>query len=153
VTLTEVFLGIIAVAVLAMAAGQVAAVVLARRAVRDIGDTVTRLERDVRPIMANVQSMAADAARATAIASAQVERADRLLSDAAQRVEDTMNIVHSSLALLTPARSGMAVVQGIRAAFLAFRELRARSRARPRPVPAHVVVPEPGDDDHASFIG
>jgi uncharacterized protein (DUF2236 family) len=149
VNLSEVFLGLIALALLAMAVGQVAAVVLATRAVRRLGDTVGRLERDMGPIITNVQAMSADAARATALAAAQVERAERLLNDAAQRVEDTMSTVQRTI--LGPARDGMAILSGIKAAFAAFRGFSSRPRPKPAPVP--VAVPDPGDDDHASFIG
>jgi hypothetical protein len=151
VNLSEVFLGIIAVAVLAMAIGQVAAVMLAARAVRRLGDTVGRLEHDVRPIITNVQVMSADAARAAAAATAQVERAEKLLNDAARRVEDTMSIVQRSI--LAPARDGMAVLSAVKAAFGAFRDLGSRSRRRPPATHVPRAVPDPGDDDHASFIG
>jgi len=67
----------------------------------------------MRPIVSNVQAMSADAQRAVALAATQVERADRLLTDAARRVEDTMNIVQR--AILAPARDGMAIFQGTEA--------------------------------------
>ena len=149
-SLTEVFLGVIALAVLAMAAGQVAAVVLASRAVRQVGARLDRLEEDVRPIVANVQRVSEEAARASVLASAQLEKADRLLNDAARRVEDTMGVVQRTI--LSPARDGMAIFKGIKAAFAALRD--RKPRPRPRPVgPVPRAVPDPGDDDHASFIG
>jgi hypothetical protein len=150
--LSETFLGLIALAVLVMAGGQVAALVLTMRAVRQMGEALRRLEEDVRPIVANVQAMSADVKRATTLATAQVERADRLLNDAARRVEDTMSTVQK--AILGPARDGYAIIQGIKAAFTAFRDLRSRPR-RPMPNvgPVPRAVPDPGDDDHASFIG
>lgn len=152
-SLTEIFLGLIALAVLAMAAIQVWAAVSAARAARRLGDTVTRLEHDLRPIVANVQAMSADAARAAAIATAQVERAERLLADASRRVEETMHVVQQNI--LGPARDGMAIIQAVKTLFTAFRDLRSRSHRRP---PASgrvpVAVPDPGaDDDSASFIG
>jgi outer membrane murein-binding lipoprotein Lpp len=150
VNLSEVFLGLIALAVLAMAGVQVTVFVLMSRIVRDLGETVRRLEQDVRPIVANVQAMSADAARATAMATAQVERAERLLSDASKRVEDTMSAVQHTI--LGPARDAVSVFQGVKAAFSAFRDLKGRSRSRPATAP--VAVPDPpADDDHASFIG
>ena len=78
--MNDVFLGTIAVAVLVMAVIQVAAVVLAARAARRVGDAMARLEQDVRPIVANLQAMSSDAARAAGLAVAQVERADQLLA-------------------------------------------------------------------------
>jgi hypothetical protein len=152
VTLDQVFLGVIALAVLAMAAGQVAAVVLGMRAARGFGETLTRVERDIRPIVENVQQMSTDAKRAAALATAQVERADRLLTDVSRRVEDTMGMVQRSI--LAPARDGMAIFQGIKAAFMAFRDLKSRPRrSSPHITSVPRAVPDPGDDDHASFIG
>ena len=151
-TTTEVFLGLIALAVLAMAAGQVAAVVMAMRAVRRVGETLNRLEQDVRPIVMNAQTVSAEAVRAAALASAQVERADRVLGDAARRLEEAMAVVQRTV--LAPAHSGVAIFQGIKAAFAALRSPKSRPRTRPThmgPVPR--AVPDPGDDDHASFIG
>jgi outer membrane murein-binding lipoprotein Lpp len=153
VNLSEFFLGLIAVAVLAMAGLQVWAVIFAARTARRLGEMVSKLEQDVRPIVANVQAMSADAARAAAIATAQVERAERLLNDASRRVEETMTIVQQKI--LGPARDGMAIVQAVKTLFTAFRDLRARSRRQP-PSPGRVpvAVPDPGaDDDSASFIG
>jgi hypothetical protein len=151
VTLDQVFLGLIALAVLAMAAGQLVALMLTQRAVRSLGDRLSRFERDLRPIVDNLQAMSADAKRAAALASAQVERADRLFGDAARRVDDTMGVVQR--AILAPARDGMAIFQGIKAAFAAFRDQRSRPRPRPNISPVPRAVPDPGDDDHASFIG
>jgi hypothetical protein len=152
VTLDQLFLGLIALAVVVMAGVQIGAIVLAMRAARRVTDRLDRLEQDVRPIVANAQAMSADAKRAFALASAQVERADRLLTDAARRVEDTVAVVQRSI--LAPARDGMAIVQGIKAAFTAFRDLKARPRSRTPNIGAVPrAVPDPGDDDHASFIG
>jgi hypothetical protein len=118
-----------------------------------MSETLSRLEQDVRPIVANAQTMSVDAKRAVALASSQVERADRLLTDAARRIEDTMNVVQRLI--LAPARDGLAIFQGVKAAFSAFRELKPRPRSRTSPNigPVPRAVPDPGDDDHASFIG
>ena len=145
------FLGLIALAVLAMAAGQVYALILTVRAMRQMGATLSRFERDIRPVVDNVNAMSADAKRAAALATAQVERADRLLTDVSRRVEDTVGIVQRSI--LAPARDGMAIFQGIKAALLAFRDLKSRSRRSPNVGAVPRAVPDPGDDDHASFIG
>ena len=77
--------------VIAMAGGQIVAFVMATRATRRITESLNRVEQDSVRLSPNVQAMSADAKRAAALASAQVERADRLLTDAARRVEDTMN--------------------------------------------------------------
>ena len=58
--MTDVFLGVIAVSTLAMAIGQVAAVIIAARAARRVGDRLGQLEETIRPIVANVQRISDD---------------------------------------------------------------------------------------------
>ena len=145
------FLGLIALAVLSMAAGQIYALLLTVRAMRQMGESLNRFERDIRPIVENVNAMSGEARRAAALATAQVERADRLLTDVSRRVDDTVGVVQRSL--LAPARDGMAIFQGIKAALLALRDIKSRSRRSPNVGTVPRAVPDPGDDDHASFIG
>ena len=68
--MNDVLLVVIALSVLTMAVIQVAAVVFAARTARRVGQLAERLEHDIRPIVANLQSITADAARTTAMASA-----------------------------------------------------------------------------------
>jgi len=138
--MNNVLLGIIAVSVLTMAIIQVAAILFAARAARRLGDLAERLEHDIRPIVTNLQSVSADAARTTALAAATVERADRLIQDAAHRVEQTLSALPS---LIDAARDGFNVLGGLRAMISAFRELRATSRRRPATV----------EEEDALFIG
>jgi hypothetical protein len=63
--MSDLFLGLIAFAVLVMAAIQVAAVIIAMRLARRVDRLADRLERDARPIVASLQSLTADAARLT----------------------------------------------------------------------------------------
>ena len=138
--MNNVLLGIIALSVLTMAIIQVAAIVFAARAARRLGDVVNRLEEDFRPIVANLQSVTADAARTTALAAATVERADRFVQDATHRVDQTLAALPS---LIESARDGFNVLSGLKAIFGAFRELRATSRRRPATV----------EEEDALFIG
>jgi hypothetical protein len=150
--LAETFLGLIALGVLAMAVGQVLAFVIAMRAARQISETLNRVEQKLRPIVANVEAMSADAKRAGALAAAQVERADRLFGDAARRLDDTMGVVQR--AIVAPTREGVALLHGVKAAFMALRDFKSSARRSPPHVgPVPRAVPDPGDDDHASFIG
>jgi hypothetical protein len=125
----EVYLGVIAVAVAVMAVIQVAAIVVAMRTARRVGDTVSRLEGDLRPIVANLKSMSADAARTASIASAQAQRAEQLIGDLTARVTSTVAVVEETV--LGPAREAYAVVQGLLAAMSAFRQGPAPPGRRP----------------------
>ena len=65
--MTDVFLGVIAVAVLVMASIQVAAIIVATRMARRLDRFADRLEQDIRPVVASLQALTADAARATSV--------------------------------------------------------------------------------------
>ena len=137
---TNVLLGIIAVAVLVMAIIQVAAIVFAMNAARRIGQVADRLEQDLRPVMSNLQTITHEAARASALAAAQMERADRMFGDISRRAEQVMSAIPS---LLGPAGKGFAFLNGIKAALAAIQELR-RSPGRRAAHP---------DEEDALFIG
>jgi hypothetical protein len=137
----EVLLGVIAVATLAMAVMQVGLLVVAGRLGRRLEELSRRVEQDVRPLLASASAVAENAARASALAVAQVERADRLFQDLSKRVDDTMAVVQG--ALLTPAREGRALLAAVTAAIAAFRELRVTNRSRG---PA-------ADEEESLFIG
>ena len=120
--MTDLYLGIIAIAVAIMAIIQMAAVVMAARAARRVDRLADRLEQDLRPIVTNLQALTAEAARASALAAAQVERADRLFTEIAARVDQVLAAVQQTL--IEPAREGFAWLSGLKAALAAFRELR-----------------------------
>jgi len=135
----DVFLGVIAVATLAIAVAQVGVIIAAGLMARRVSRMVDQLERDVKPLFGHLNAIGSDASRAVALATAQVERADKLFTDVAIRIEQTMNIVQGSIG--GPAREGRAMLGAFRAALQAIRELRnGRSR------------PGRGDDEDALFI-
>ena len=139
--MTELFLGIIALAVLVMAAIQVAVIVLAAKTARRVDRLADRLEQDLRPIVTNLQTMTSEAARASTLAVAQLERADRLFTDLGNRAEQILVSVQDTL--IAPAREGFAWLTGLKAALSAFRELRENAPAAASSV----------DEDDALFIG
>jgi hypothetical protein len=145
---SDLFLGIIAAAVSLMAIIQVAAIVFAARAARSVGEAVSRLERDVRPIVASLQTMSADAARATTAATAQVERLQQTLDvvldgvdRASVRVEETLQTIQEGI--LAPAREGLGILQVIKSLFAQGRPSRSGPRYRPAAA----------EDEDALFIG
>jgi hypothetical protein len=141
---TPVFLGIIALSVLAMAVIQVGALVYGARLARRVSILTERVERDVTPVLAHLQTMAAEASRASTLAAQQVDRADRLFADVSGRVEETVAALQT--AVITPAREGLAVVAGLKAALGALRDRGPRPGARP-------ARHGRGDDDDPLFIG
>ncbi len=77
--MTDVWLGVIAAAVVVMAAVQIGVIVYAARTARRIESIAERLARDIQPGVISVQSVAADAARMSALAAAQADRASTWL--------------------------------------------------------------------------
>jgi hypothetical protein len=138
VSWTDVFLGVIAAATLVSAIIQIGVVVAAGRLAVRLARLADRVEREIKPIFAHLDAIGRDASRATAIAAAQVERADSVFADLACRVEQTLDAVQS--AVTRPAREGAAILAGFRAALATLGDVRAgRSRAR-------------GEDEDALFI-
>jgi hypothetical protein len=136
VSVADIFLGVIAVATLSMAVVLVGAVVAATRLARRVGRILDQLEVDLKPLFDHLNAIGRDASRAAALASAQVERVDRVLNELALRLDQTLRSVQAILN--GPVREGQAVVTALAAALRAMRG-GARSRAR-------------GEDEDALFI-
>jgi hypothetical protein len=132
------FLGIIAVATLAIALAQIGVVVLAGLAARRVTKLAETVEQELKPIFGHLDAIGRDASRAAALATLQVERADKLFADVAGRVDEALNNVQASIG--TPAREGRALLSAFRAAIQAIREVR-QGRAQAR-----------SEDDDALFI-
>ena len=104
----DVFLGVIAVATLAIAVAQIGVIIAAGLMARRVGRMVDQLERDVKPLFGHLNAIGGDASRAVALATAQVERADKLFAEVAVRIEQTLNVVQASIG--GPAREGRAML-------------------------------------------
>ncbi|OLC75846.1 MAG: hypothetical protein AUH72_19880 [Acidobacteria bacterium 13_1_40CM_4_65_8] len=126
-TWANLFLGIIAMATLAIAIVQIGVVVAAGRLARRVDTLAQQIERDVKPLFGHLNAIGRDASRAAALATAQVERADKLFADVVMRVELALDSVQSTLG--TPAREGRALLSAFKAAFKAIRELRRDARS------------------------
>jgi uncharacterized protein YoxC len=122
---SEIFLGVIAVATLAMAIVLVGVVVAASRLARRVGRLLDQLDTEVKPLFDHLNAIGRDASRATELATAQVERIDRLFADLAQRLDQTLQGFQGILHV--PAREGRAALAALAAAF---RAMRARPRQR-----------------------
>ena len=128
----ELFLGIIALAVVVMAAIQVAAVFAGIRLARRVDALATQIDQEIKPLIANLTALSSEAARAASLAARQAERLDRVFGEMVERVDKTLAAAHEFVT--GPARQGMAIVAGAKAVFDAFRSFRATSRGAPRPV-------------------
>jgi uncharacterized membrane protein len=140
VSWSEAFLGIIALATLLMAIIQVGAIVAILRLARQAQQTMTEVQRDVKPLIEKAKAVADEAARTASIATIQAEKIDRLVTDLSGRVEQTAAIVQD--AIITPAREGMAIVAALKAGLGALRSIRER--------PSHGRT---ADEEDPLFIG
>lgn len=138
--MNDVFLGAIAAGVLVMAIIQVAALIYTARIARRVDRLTTQIEPDIGPLVADLRAMTADAARVVSVAAAQVDHAERLLTDVGGRVEQAFAVLQSSV--LAPLRDGAALLAGLRAQFAVVRDM-ASGRGRAKPV----------DEDDGLFIG
>lgn len=143
--MTDVWLAIIALSVAVMAAIQVGAIVLGLRLARRVDQLTTEIERDVKPLLRNLTEMTAEASRAAALATAQVERVDRLFGELAVSVERTVQVASQFVG--GPAKNGFALFTAARAAFTAFREMRDGAARRRQ------AYRSAQDDEESLFIG
>ena len=140
----EVFLGIIAFAVVVMAAIQVAAIFAGIRLARRVDELATQIDRDIKPLIANLSALTSEAARAASLAAKQAERLDRVFGEMVERVDKTLDAAHQFVT--GPARQGMAIMAGVKAVIDSFRGIREASRRRHAPRPAM-------DEEESLFIG
>ena len=125
-SVSETFLGVIALATLVMALIQVGAIIAILRVARQAQQTMTDLHRDVRPLIEKATAVAEEASRTATLATLQAQKVDRLLTDLSGRIEHTAAIVQD--AIITPAREGMAIVAALKAGLGALRIMRDRPR-------------------------
>ena len=110
----EVFLGVIALATLTMAAVQVGVIVYGWSVARRIDRLLSQVEQQMTPLAENLNAIARDAAHISTLAAGQVDRVDRLVTDLTGRIEHTATTVQD--AVLRPLREGAAMMAGIKAA-------------------------------------
>ena len=137
----EVFLGIIALATLTMAAIQVGVIIYGVGVARRVNKLLTQVEQDMKPLADSLNAIARDAARITSLATGQAERIDRVVRDITIRLEQTATTLQD--AILRPLRDGAAIMTGVKAAVDVIREItRKPGAARTR-----------AEDEDALFIG
>lgn len=136
---TNTWLGLIAVATLLIAIVQIGVLVAAGLLARRVAKLADNLEQQVKPVFQHLDTIGREASRAAALATVQVERADRLFAGVTGRVEQSLDQVQSAMSM--PAKEGVALLSAVRAAFSVFRNPPPPRRSRTR-----------GDDEDALFI-
>ena len=129
----EVSLGVIAIATLTTSIMQVAVLVAVVSLARRIGRAVERFEQEIKPAIGHINAIARDAARAASLATAQVERVDRVFSELVDGVEQAIGVLQGFMS--GPLRKGGPLSSAMSAFWAVFsvirnaRAGRARSRA------------------------
>jgi hypothetical protein len=113
---------------------------------RRVEQLTTELETSVKPLISNLTALSAEASKAATLAAAQVERFDKVLTELVVRVDQTMAAAQQFVS--GPAREGMAIVAGVRAAVNAFQGLRESARRR---TASRSVIHE--EEEESLFIG
>ena len=125
--MTDTYLAVIAVAVVVIAATQVAVAIVAVRVATRAGELSRRLEDEITPVLAEVRTLSADAARSAALLASQAERVDRLAGRVSHRIDEFA---------ASPLRDGLALVRTLVEAWIGGRQGGApvpgeRRRAQP----------------------
>ncbi len=121
-----IFLGVIAGSTLVMALIQIGAIIAALKLARQAQDALASVRQELRPLIAKATVLADEASRTAALASAQAQKVDRLVTDLAKRVDETSSIVQG--AIVTPAREGRAILAAIRAGLSVLRDVTGAGR-------------------------
>ena len=111
--LSTLFMGVIAVAVLALAVTQVATLLYGLRVVRRLDRMADQVQKEILPVIDRVNAVSGDITRATSLAVAQIERADQLFARFAVRAERLMSVGQD--AVIEPVRRSAALVHALRA--------------------------------------
>ncbi len=139
---STVFLGVIAAATVTVAIVQIGLFLAALRLTRRVEALSAQVERELGPLAVKLGQVAGNLQQASALATVQIERLDRLFAGASKRADDTMSLVHG--AVVGPIREGLAVVAAVRGVVGAIRAFRRGSPGRATPK---------FDDEDPLFIG
>jgi len=139
-----IWLGVIAVSIALMAMIQIGLIIVSLRVARQLTAAADDIRKEIKPLVEKVHRIADDAARATSLASVQIERIDQILSTTTARVDEGLNILRNAVG--GPLRQGYAVALAVRAAISAFSRRPNRETPRPSSVGTR-------DEEDALFVG
>jgi flagellar biosynthesis chaperone FliJ len=130
---TLVFLGVIAAATLVMALVQIGLILMAAGAAKraqqavekaqvalaTAQQTITSVHEEIRPLLARANAIVEEASKTAALATAQAQKVDRVVTTLAARIDETSSLVQQ--AFVTPARESLAIMAAIKATLGALR--------------------------------
>src|SRR5690606_4286029 len=119
-----VFLAIMAVSLVIMAAVQVGLVIVSLRVARQVSATAEEFRREIRPLIAKANALTDEATRVTTLALTQVERVDHAIATPARRPGATLSVLQGLMS--GPVRQSSAVFAAVKAAWSVVRRLQER---------------------------
>jgi hypothetical protein len=146
-TWVVVFLGVIAVAGAVQAAFLVAMALAIIRLTARIDSLQEKVEQRIAPALESVDRVGRNVAEISDLATLQARRVDLVLTDAIERVEDSVSVAQRLVARpLRPLSHVVAVLRGIQKGVEVFRELGSEDRRKGSEGRRH------GEDDEHLFI-
>lgn len=113
-----IFLGVMALALVAMAAAQMIMAREVAKVARQAAEATQEFRRELRPLVDKLHKITDDASKVTSLALVQAERVDQFMATTAQRIDEAVSVVQD--AVVQPIRHGAAVLAGVRAALAIF---------------------------------
>ncbi len=135
-----VFLAVMAVSLAIMAAIQIGLIVIGIKVAKQVTAATSQLHQEIRPLIEKANAIADDAARATALATIQVERVDQFMATTASRLDSTLGIIQNVAS--GPVGQGAAAISAFKAVMGVVRDWKVRRRRA-----SH------HDEDDALFVG
>jgi hypothetical protein len=111
--MSDVYLGVIAAATVAMALVQIGVLVAGIIAVKRMNEALVRFEDSARPVLAHVDDLVVDATASIAAVRAQLDRVEQQAVHVLTRTDQAVQQVRHYL--VAPAREGIALAAGARA--------------------------------------
>lgn len=124
-----IFLGIIALASVVQAAFLIGLALEGKKLSRRVAELQDRVERDLRPSLANLSRMSSNLAEVSDLAVLQVRRVDGLLADTIDKIEETTTLIRQVvLRPIGPLVDLAALLKGIRRGLEVYQQLRGFER-------------------------
>jgi hypothetical protein len=140
------FLGMMAVSLVVMAAVQIGLIIVAIRVGRQLTATTSQIQQEIRPLVEEARlvthkagALTDEATRVLTLANLQVQRVDQFMATTTTQLDRTLGVIQNVVG--GPVGRGMAAITAFRAAMSVVRDWRVRRRRH-----SH-------DEEDALFVG
>jgi hypothetical protein len=124
------FLGVIELCSVVQAAFLIGVIVAGRRLADRVDALASRLDRDIKPALADVSRVSRAAAEIAELGALQARRIDLLLADTAEKVEETTSVIQRLVVRpLKPVSDLVALIKGLQRGVQVYQQLGGRAPA------------------------